>query len=239
MLRALVLLLTLANVGYWAWSQGLLASYGWAPAATSEPQRLQQQLRPEALQLLDSGAAPAEAPASVPAEAPLPPASAPMPTPISASASASTECLQAGLFTDAQARALRTGLQSLPAESWALERKVTPGRWIVYMGPYASDDLLTKKRDELRRLGVRLEPLVNAALAPGLSLGHFNTRPEAEAELAKVAQRGVRTARVVAERPETSGQRLTLAAVDAPLRAQLDTLKPQLAGKALQACPST
>jgi hypothetical protein len=236
MLRALVLLLTLANVGYWAWSQGLLASYGWAPAATSEPQRLQQQLRPEALQLLDSGvAAPADAPESA--------ASEPTPTPVlgptSEATATATECLQAGLFTDAQAQALRTGLQSLPTGSWALERKVTPGRWIVYMGPYASDELLTKKRDELRRLGVRLEPLVNPALAPGLSLGHFNTRPEAEAELDRVAQRGVRTARVVAERPETSGQRLTLAAVDAPLRAQLDTLKPQLAGKALQACPST
>jgi hypothetical protein len=235
MLRALVLLLTLANVGYWAWSQGLLASYGWAPASASEPQRLQQQLRPEALQLLDNGAAPAEAPRSAASE----PGPAPALSPTSASASASAECLQAGLFTDAQAQALRTGLQSLPAGSWALERKVTPGRWIVYMGPYASDDLLAKKRDELRRLGVRLEPLVNPALAPGLSLGHFSTRPEAEAELAKGAQRGVRTARVVAERPETSGQRLTLAAVDAPLRAQLDTLKPQLAGKALQACPST
>jgi hypothetical protein len=236
MLRALVLLLTLANVGYWAWSQGLLASYGWAPAATSEPQRLQQQLRPEALQLLDSGvAAPADAPESA--------ASEPTPTPVlgptSEATATATECLQAGLFTDAQAQALRTGLQSLPTGSWALERKVTPGRWIVYMGPYASDELLTKKRDELRRLGVRLEPLVNPALAPGLSLGHFNTRPEAEAELDRVAQRGVRTARVVAERPETSGQRLTLAAVDAPLRAQLDTLKPQLAGKALQACPLT
>jgi hypothetical protein len=238
MLRALVLLLTLANVGYWAWSQGLLASYGWAPASASEPQRLQQQLRPEALQLLDSDvAAPAEAPRSA-ASGPAP-APAPVLGPTSESTATATECLQAGLFTDAQAQALRMGLQSLPAGSWALERKVTPGRWIVYMGPYASDDLLTKKRDELRRLGVRLEPLVNPALAPGLSLGHFNTRPEAEAELGRVAQRGVRTARVVAERPETSGQRLTLTAVDAPLRAQLDTLKPQLAGKALQACPST
>lgn len=232
MLRALVLLLTLANAGYWAWSQGLLASYGWAPASVSEPQRLQQQLRPEALQLLGSGAA-------APAEAPLPAASEPTPTLSPISESTTKECLQAGLFTDAQAQALRAGLQRLPAGSWALERKVTPGRWIVYMGPYASDDLLAKKRDELRRLGVRLEPLVNPALAPGLSLGHFSTRPEAESELGRVAQRGVRTARVVAERPETSGQRLTLAAVDAPLRAQLDTLKPQLAGKALQACPST
>lgn len=230
MLRALVLLLTLANAGYWAWSQGLLAAYGWAPAATSEPQRLQQQIRPEALQLLDSSdAAPAGAPRSA--------ASEPTPALTPTSASASTECLQAGLFTDAQAQALRTGLQSLPAGSWALERKVTPGRWIVYMGPYAGDDLLARKRDELRRLGVRPEPLVNPALAPGLSLGHFSTRPEAEAALGRVAQRGVRTARVVAEQPETSGQRPAAhaggrrcAAEDPARRAQAATRRQAAAG---------
>lgn len=220
MLRLLVLLLVLANAGYWAWTQGLLAAYGLAPANPSEPQRLAQQIRPEAMRLLDSSDA-------------LPAA----PAPASASAPAPTECLQAGLFTDAQANALRPRLQSLPAGSWALAPGVAPGRWIVYMGPYPGADLLAKKREELGRLGLRLEPLVNPALARGLSLGHFSTRLEAEAELGRVAQRGVRTARVVAERPETSGQWLTLAAVDAPLKAQLDALRPQLAGKALQACP--
>lgn len=226
MLRALVLLLVLANTGYWAWTQGMLAAYGWAPANSSEPQRLAQQIRPDAIQLLDSeGALRAEAP----------PPAAPASTP--ASASAPTECLQAGLFTDAQAEALRTRLQSLPVGSWALAPRLIPGRWIVYMGPYPATDLLAKKREELGRLGVRLEPLVNPALARGLSLGHFSTRLEAEAELGRVAQRGVRTARVVAEQPEVSGQWLTLAAVDAPLKAQLDALQPPLAGKALQACP--
>lgn len=223
MLRGLVLLLVLANVSYWAWTQGLLAAYGWGPASTSEPQRLAQQIRPDAMRLLDSGdalTADARPAASAPASPPAP-----------------TECLQAGLFTDAQANALRPRLQSLPDGSWALAPRVTPGRWIVYMGPYPAADLLAKKREELGRLGMRLEPLVNPALARGLSLGHFSTRLEAEAELGRVAQRGVRTARVVAEQPELRGQWLTLAAVDAPLKAQLDALKPQLAGKALQACP--
>jgi len=41
MLRLLVLLLVLANAGYFAWSQGLLAAWGFAPAATGEPQRRQ------------------------------------------------------------------------------------------------------------------------------------------------------------------------------------------------------
>lgn len=52
MLRALALALLLANAGYFAWTQGLLAGYGWAPAAQSEPQRLTRQIRPEAMQLL-------------------------------------------------------------------------------------------------------------------------------------------------------------------------------------------
>jgi hypothetical protein len=52
MLRALVLALLLANAGYLAWTRGLLADYGFAPTAQSEPQRLTQQIRPEAMRLL-------------------------------------------------------------------------------------------------------------------------------------------------------------------------------------------
>jgi hypothetical protein len=52
MLRALLLALLLANAGYFAWTRGLLAAYGFAPAAQSEPQRLTQQIRPEAMRLL-------------------------------------------------------------------------------------------------------------------------------------------------------------------------------------------
>ena len=52
MLRLLVLALLLANIGYFVWSQGLLAAYGLAPARQAEPERLAQQIRPEAMQLL-------------------------------------------------------------------------------------------------------------------------------------------------------------------------------------------
>jgi hypothetical protein len=46
----------------------------------------------------------------------------------------------------------------------------------------------------------------------------------------------VRTARVVLELPEVTGQMLRLPSVDAALKAQLEALKPQLADKTLQAC---
>jgi hypothetical protein len=52
MLRSLVLALLLANAGYFAWTRGWLADYGFAPAVQSEPQRLTQQIRPEAMRLL-------------------------------------------------------------------------------------------------------------------------------------------------------------------------------------------
>lgn len=216
-----MLALLLANASYFAWAQGLLAGYGFAPPVQAEPQRLKQQIRPEAMQLLTT-----VGPATMDV---LPVAFAP--------AHATGQCLQAGLFSDQQASALRTRLQaSLPPGSWALEGSVEPGRWIIYMGRYASDEALAKKRNELRLRGVSFEPLLNPALNPGLSLGHFASQADANAELDRVTQRGVRTARVLQERPEARGQLLRLASADAPLLAQLDTLKPQLAGKALQAC---
>ena len=52
MLRWLVLVLLLANAGYLAWSQHWLTGLGLAPATESEPQRLGQQIEPEALRVL-------------------------------------------------------------------------------------------------------------------------------------------------------------------------------------------
>jgi hypothetical protein len=53
MLRALVIVLVVANVVYFAWTHGALAGIGAQPARfhESEPQRLQQQVRPELLQI--------------------------------------------------------------------------------------------------------------------------------------------------------------------------------------------
>ena len=228
-----MLALLLANAGYFAWAQGLLAGYGFAPLTQGEPQRLTQQIRPEAMQLLNTVEPPRAEFQPVAYNPALNPAFNPAFNP----AAAAIQCVQAGLFSDEQASALRPRLQaSLPAGSWSLESSVEPGRWIIYMGKYAGDEALAKKRNELRLRGISFEPLLNPALGPGLSLGHFNSQADASDGLSKISQRGVRTARVMQERPEARGQLLRLASADAPLLAQLDTLKAQLAGKALQAC---
>ena len=46
MLRLLVLALILANAGYYAYSHGHLAAYGFAPATQTEPQRMTSKSSP-------------------------------------------------------------------------------------------------------------------------------------------------------------------------------------------------
>ena len=142
------------------------------------------------------------------------------------------------MFTNAQANTLRASLQaSLPDGSWTLNPVVEPPRWIIYMGRYADESMVAKKRNELRARGVRFEAVQNPSLNPGLSLGHFTSKPDADRELAKDAERGVRTARVIQERGEVRGQRLVLPAASAAVKAQMVAVKPQLAGKTLTVCP--
>ena len=226
MLRLIVLLLLLANGVYFAWAQGLLRGYGFAPAAQSEPQRVAQQLRPDSLRILkpDEVKRLDAAPPAVQAAAPSVSANPP-------------ECLQAGLFNDAQATALRTQLQpALPANTWLLDAVVEPARWIVYMGKYPTADALVKKRAELASLNLKFETLTNPALEIGLSLGGFQTQAAANTALANLNRRGVRTARVVQERAEVRGTLLKIPAADDAVKARLEEFKTALAGKPLRAC---
>ncbi len=219
-----MLLLVLANAGYYAYAQGHLAAYGFAPATQTEPQRMAQQIQPEALRILNPQETTQLESATSPAMQTI-------------ASSSPTECLQVGMFNEEQTMVLRERLLSaLPQGSWEIESALVPARWLVYMGKYNSDESVVKKKSELRGLGVSFEALNNPSLEPGLSLGNFKTQPEAQAELDRIAKKGVKTAKVVQERAEQRGQRLKLPTVDAALRSQLDAIKPQLAGKAFAVC---
>lgn len=217
MLRFFVLLLLLANGAYFAWSQGLLLPWGYGPVQQSEPQRLEQQVRPEAIKL-------------------LPPEELRRIEVAVAAGPRTAECLQAGPLEESRIAALRTVLETWPGNSWLLDLMVEPARWVVYMGRYPDVEVLARKRAELRRLGVSFEALSNPQLEPGLSLGGFTTQEAANQHLEALAARGVRTARVVLERPDQRGQRLLLPAVDDNLRPRLEELKPVLNGKPLRPC---
>jgi hypothetical protein len=215
MLRLVVLLLVLANAAYFAWSHGFLAAWGAAPAQQSEPQRMQQQVKPESIRV-------------------LPPEEARR---LEVSASGlKSECLQAGVFNESESGVLKLALQTWPGGSWTLEPATEPPRWIVYMGKFLTAENVSRKKAELRQLGVSFEPLGNASLEPGLSLGGFASPGAATQQLEALASRGVHTAKVVQERGELKGQLLKFAALDDGLRSRVDELKGALNGKSLRPC---
>ena len=242
MLRAIVLVLLLANAGLWAWTRSGL---GHDAGSVAEPQRLAQQLHPQALQLHQLAEdAPAAAPAPVPrvqapARASLAPAAseaAPASAPAAASAPVvAAACLQAGPFDEHQASTLRSAAAGLPAGSWRLDGTALPGRWMVYIGKLADADAVRAKRAELRELGVDTDR-PGAAFEPGIALGRFSTEEAAQRALGELGRKGVRTARVVPERRDSSVYQLRLPQADAALRAQVLALGPALAGKPLHPC---
>jgi hypothetical protein len=210
--------LLLANGLFFAWSNGLLRAYGFAPVAVSEPHRLAQQIRPESIQLLNATEI-KQVEAQVQADL------------------APKECLRAGPFDGVQTGSLREALEkTLPAGAWQLEVSKEPARWVVYMGAYATVELQAKKRAELNGLGIKSEAVNTPALGLGLSLAGFETEAAAKAELARLAPKGIRTAKVAQEREEGEFSVLKLPAVTELLRAKLTELKPVLAGKPLEKC---
>lgn len=235
MLRHTLLALLLANAGYLAWSQGWMASLGWQPETQSEAFRLKQQMRPEAIQVGPVTPPPRATPAAAPATdaaAPAAPDTATL-TP----ASGPGRCWQAGTFDDKQVVAVRTALRDLeiPAEQWELQTSAVNGRWMVYLGKFPSAEALDARRAELRQQGVGFDR-ATGALEPGLSLGRFPSEEAATRELTTFLRKGVRGARVVQERAETTLYTLRLPHVPPELHARMERLKPALAGKPLRLC---
>ena len=237
MLRLAVIALLLANAGYYAYTQGWLRSAGLVTPEQAEPQRLQQQIRPETLKVLRAqGATNNPTPPPAPAAAPAADTAASTPAPTAAAPADAGECLQAGIFDEKQATALRTAAASLPQGSWTLEPTPITGRWMIYMGRFDDQDTLDKKRAELRARKVDFDR-AGGTLEPGLSLGRFSTEEAAQRGLTALNAQGVRTARVIQERQAATGFILKLPAVtDAQRQQWLATLRPAIAGKTLGSC---
>ena len=237
MLRPAVIALLLANAGYYAYTQGWLRSAGLVTPEQAEPQRLQQQIRPETLKVLRAqGATNNPTPPPAPAAAPAADTTASAPAPTAAAPADAGECLQAGVFDDKQATALRTAAASLPQGSWTLEPTPITGRWMIYMGRFDDQETLDKKRAELRARKVDFDR-AGGTLEPGLSLGRFSTEEAAQRGLTALNAQGVRTARVIQERQAATGFILKLPAVtDAQRQQWLATLRPAMAGKTLGSC---
>jgi hypothetical protein len=221
MLRRFALLMLAANLAFFAWTQGWLDDIvGLRAIGDREPQRLAKQVKPETVTVLSPAAAAS-------AVAPTATSRAAAPTTATAPPEAPTSCLEAGPFASAEVAAAMAAAQSVVgADRITEQRSEKPGRWIVYLGQYLTRDDLTKKADELKKLGVEyLEVRGAPELEPGLQLGYYSERANAERALEQFGKQGVRGARIVQTVPPGSSTVLRIERTPQNLVAPLTALK--------------
>jgi len=217
MMRALVAALLLANLVFYAWTQGWLDNVvGVRAAGDREPERLAHQVRPEVVRILTPQAVAAAASA----------------------AEARLACLEAGPFEAGKVAAAESAVSSiLPSGTWTRSIVEQPAQWIVYMGRYPNRDAMKKKEEELARARVSFEELAGPAdLEPGLSLGRFDDRDRADAALAQLAQRGIHTAKVVELAKPATLHMLRVEHADPELAAKVAGLKLEALGRGFVSC---
>lgn len=210
MVRALVALLLIANLGFFAWTQGWLDGVvGVRSIGDREPDRLQRQVRPEAVRVLTPQAASGAATAAASA------------------AEARLACLELGPVAPEAATTLLAELATaMPSVAFVNQKSEKPASYLVYMGPYPNAELIQRKREELGRAKVSFEEVTAPAeLKNGLALGHYDDRAAADAALAQFAKRNVRSARVVQQAPAGTLHRLRAERVDTETAARLFAFK--------------
>jgi len=183
-MRALFLLLVLANLVFFAYAQVAREGDG---AASRIPQL---QITPEKIRLLKAGEEPA-------AEKPRPPGKSIPPAPPKVASAAPVACLEWGNLAGPDVAKAETALARLELPSGQVGRSVTDaGGYWVYMPPLKTKADVDRKVRELRKLGITEFFVVQDAgqWRNAISLGIFRTDEGAQAFLAKLKERGVRSA---------------------------------------------
>jgi hypothetical protein len=182
-MRALFLLLVLANLMFFVYSQV-------AREGVDTANRVSQlQIAPEKIKQIKAEPAPAGKPRgqgkSIP---PAPPRSA---------ATIPTACLEWGVFAGPAVTKADAALARLELPAGQVERLIADasGYW-VYMPPLKTKVEIDKKLSELKSLGVTEFFVVQdtGQWRNAVSLGIFRTEEAAQAFLAKLKERGVRSA---------------------------------------------
>jgi SPOR domain len=211
--RALFLLLLLANLAFYAWSR-----YG-APADAADPAPLSRQIEPDKLKVI----APHE----------LPPVSA------AKKQSLASTCLEWGSFTVADAPRAEQALEPLGLGARLAQRRTEElAGWWVFIPAQGDRQSALKRAAELRNLGIDYFIVQEEGEHRwALSLGVFRSEEAAQARLAGLRAQGVRGARIGPRETVVPKIWLQVKSVDAPLHARLKEIARQLEGSELRDCP--
>jgi hypothetical protein len=221
-MRALFLLLVLANLAFFAW-----ARYGSPPENGLDPAPLTRQIEPEKLRIVGPDDAPQAAPATLKSVA----AAKPLPVLFA--------CLEWGSFTLADAPRAEKALEPLALGTRLAQRRTEEAAgWWVFIPPQGSRQAALKKAAELKALGVE-DYFVVPDEGPqrwALSLGVFRSEEAAQARLATLRQQGVRSAAVGPRETVVPKIWLQVTGVDAPLEVRLKEIARSIEGSELKTC---
>ena len=239
-MRGLLIALVVANLLVLAWSFDVLP--GVSRHREREPERLRQQVRPDAVQLITPTAASAALQAAATqrtsnlAATPGAPAASAAPGAMNASA---TVCLEAGPFAAGEVAAAERGLRELkwPSLEWIPQRSERGGSYIVYQGKYSDETVMARRRDDYRRQQIAAEEVRNSPdLQPGLQFGRYDSRAAADAAATQLTQQGVKGARVVTINMPVVVTLLRVERADGALAARLAQLNLPPAGSGFRPC---
>jgi len=214
-MRALFLLLLLANLAFFAWARYLAP-----PDSGSDPQPLARQIDPQKLPIVAPPLARKKAAAAAPG-------------------AAADACVEWGSFTLADVASARRLLEPLALGARVSERQVEEtANWWVFMPPQGDRQGAQRKSAELRALGVDNFFVVQdeGDYRWAISLGVFRNEAAAQARLAALMTKGVRTAQVGARVTQVPKVWLRVRDVDAALRARLRDVSQAIEGSELRDC---
>jgi len=217
MMRTIVLVLVVANALFFSWSRGWLDGLtGVRADGGREPQRLEQQLNAQKVQLLGS-----EAQAAL----------------------QKTACLALGPYADAESlRLAQTGLvkAGVPANLIAPQQQATPGVWAVATIRLGTPDFRARKEETYRKLHIDFELLKGRPEEdPTLILSRHDSEKAAQAALNALDARALKGLRVLPLQAPGSRTELVIDKADGLLQARLRNLRdPALAAKVHDCAPS-
>jgi len=216
--RALFLVILLANVAFFIWARYLAP-----PEAAADPLPLGRQIEPEKLKVV----LPAEL-ATLTARPPV------------AAAPVALKCLEWGSFALADLAQAQSVLEPLGLGTRLTQRRTEDSAgWWVFIAPQGSRMAAVKKAAELKALAVD-DYFIVPDEGPNrwaVSLGVFRTEEAAQARLAALRSQGVHSAQIGPRETAVPKVWLQMKGVDAALQARLADIAHTMDGTELRDCP--
>jgi len=222
-MRAVFLLLLLANLALFAWQQGWL---GPATGSGREPERVARQIAADRIRLLTPAPAPALAPGGAVREA-------------GQGGTAGLSCLELGDFDEASLTRVQSRLAALSLGDRLRARTVAaPGWFVVYLPPLPTRADAERVAQELRGRGIRDLTVMgqNSAMPNAILLGSFRDAELAQRHQAELSRRGVGPLQTTQRPGNGEATRFEIRDVDGVLAQQLAEVQKEFPQSQLGAC---